>query len=138
MTVTYNKAFDSLDPKFKPIVAEIMQRLSEKGYQPIVCEGKRTIEQQREKVRRGVSQTMNSYHLTGMAADIVDQRYMWNIPLSHPYWRTQGEIILDLARTNKGLYWGGVWKVGLMQRFLDFLKGKNRYFVDVAHCELRR
>lgn len=132
-----NAAFESLDPKFKPIVLEILKRLEAKGWQPIVAEGRRTIAQQRHKVARGVSQTMNSYHLSGMAADIVDKRYMWNIPLSHKYWMDQGEIVLDLARTNKGLYWGGVWKVGVMQRFLDYLKGKTKYFADVAHCELR-
>lgn len=132
-----NKAFESLEPKFKPIVLEILKRLEALGYKPIVAEGRRTLAQQREKVKLGYSQTMNSYHLTGMAADIVDKRYNWDIPLSHPYWKAQGEIVLDLAKTNKGLYWGGVWKVGLMQRFVDYLKGKTKYFVDCAHVELR-
>jgi hypothetical protein len=134
---TLNSQYQSLDDRFKPIVLEILKRLAAKGWQPIVAEGKRTIEQQREKVRRGVSQTMNSYHLSGMAADIIDKRHAWNIPLSHQYWKDQGEIVLELAKTNKGLYWGGVWKVGLMQRFLDYLKGRTKYFVDVAHVELR-
>jgi hypothetical protein len=133
----YNKALNSLQPKFKPIVLEILTRLEAKGWQPIVAEGLRTVEQQREKVRLGYSQTMNSYHLTGMAADIVDKRYLWNIPLSHQYWKDQGEVVLELAKTNPGLRWGGVWAVGKMQRFVDYLLGKTKYFVDVAHVELR-
>lgn len=132
-----NKAFESLEDRFKPIVLEIMTRLEAKGWQPQVIEGRRTIAQQREKVAKGYSKTMHSYHLTGMAADICDKRYLWNIPLSHQYWKDQGEIVLDLAKTNKGLRWGGVWAEGKMQRFLDYLRGKTKYFVDVAHVELR-
>lgn len=129
-------AFDSLEPRFKPIVAEVIKRLEAKGYQPIVAEGRRTIEQQREKVRKGYSTTLHSYHLTGLAADIVDKRYMWDIPLSHPYWLAQGEIVHDLMKTNPGLDWGGDWGKPI-QRFLDYLKGRTKYFVDVAHVELR-
>ena len=36
-----------------------------------VIEGLRTIEQQRENVRKGVSKTMDSRHLTGHAVDIL-------------------------------------------------------------------
>ena len=134
---TINRQLDSLQPKFKPIILEVLTRLEALGYQPIVAEGLRTKEQQEEKVRLGYSTTMNSYHLTGMAADVVDRRYLWNIPLSHPYWKAQGDIVLELAKTNPGLYWGGVWKVNNMQRFIDYLKGTTKYFVDVAHIELR-
>jgi hypothetical protein len=131
-----NAAYNSLENKFKPIVLEILTRLEQLGYQPFVCEGRRTIAQQREKVRKGYSKTMNSYHLSGMAADIVDKRYMWDIPISHQYWKDQGKIVEDLKKTNKGLYWGGSWKYPY-QRYVDYLLGKTRYFVDVAHVELR-
>jgi hypothetical protein len=131
-----NKAFDSLENRFKPIVLEIMTRLEAKGWQPMVAEGRRTIAQQREKVRKGYSKTMNSYHLTGMAADIVDKRYAWNIPLSHQYWKDQGAIVNELVKTNKGLRWGGDWGQGY-QRYLNYLLGRTKYFVDVAHVELR-
>lgn len=133
---TINKAFESLEAKFKPIVLEIMTRLEAKGWQPIVAEGRRTLAQQKEKVRLGYSKTLNSYHLTGMAADIVDKRYMWNIPLSHQYWKDQGAIVNELAKSNPGLQWGGDWGKGY-QRYLNYLLGKTKYFVDVAHCELR-
>lgn len=131
-----NKAFESLEPKFKPLVLEIMEKLEAKGWQPAVIEGRRTLAQQREKVRRGVSQTMRSYHLSGMAADICDRRYLWNVPLSHQYWKDQGAIVEELAKSNPGLRWGGTWGRGY-QRYLDYLRGKTHYFVDVAHVELR-
>ncbi len=131
-----NKAFESLDDRFKPIVLEIMKRLEAKGWKPIVAEGRRTIVQQREKVAKGYSKTLNSYHLSGMAADIVDQRYLWNIALSHNYWKDQGAIISELRKSNPGLRWGGDWGRGY-QRYLDYLLGRTKYFVDVAHVELR-
>lgn len=131
-----NAAFNSLEDRFKPIVLEIARQLEAKGWQPQVIEGRRTVAQQREKVRRGVSKTMNSYHLSGMAADICDKRYMWNIPLSHQYWKDQGAIVEELAKSNKGLRWGGTWGQGY-QRYLNYLLGRTKYFVDVAHVELR-
>lgn len=130
------KAFDSLEDKFKPIVAEIMKQLMAKGWQPVVAEGRRTVAQQKEKVRLGYSKTMNSYHLTGMAADIVDRRYGWDIPLSHQYWKDQGQIVTDLRKSIPNLRWGGDWGQGY-SRYLSYVLGKTRYFVDVAHVELR-
>ena len=130
------QAFDSLETKFKPIVAEILARLEAKGWKPTVAEGRRTLAQQKEKVKLGYSTTMNSYHLTGRAADIVDKRYMWDIPLSHQYWKDQGTIVNDLRKTIPGLRWGGDWGQGY-QRYLNYLLGRTKYFVDVAHVELR-
>lgn len=128
---------DSLQPDFKPIVEEMIAKLKEKGWQPYVAEGRRTIEEQKEKVRRGYSTTMNSYHLSGFAADIVDKRYLWDIPLSHQYWKDQGSIVEELAKKYPGLRWGGDWGKGY-QRYLDYISGKTKYFVDVAHVELRK
>lgn len=44
-----NAAYNSLDKRFQPIVLSILEELEKKGWQPIVAEGRRTIEQQREK-----------------------------------------------------------------------------------------
>ena len=40
-----------------------------------------------------------------LAADIVDRRYLWNIPQNHQFWRHLGSS----ARAH-GLTWGGDWK----------------------------
>lgn len=47
------------------------QLATEKGLDFRITEGLRTIETQREYVRRGASRTMNSRHLTGHAFDFV-------------------------------------------------------------------
>lgn len=108
----------SLHPTLRAKVERILRRLQAKGWQPYVAEGKRTRAQQAEKVRLGYSQTMNSHHLTGRAADIVDRRYGWSgraADHNFQFWRDLGE-----AARAEGLTWGGDW----------------RSFKDVAHVQL--
>lgn len=55
----------------KPELVKVITRALE--ISPVdfgVREGLRTVEQQRENVRKGVSQTMNSKHITGDAVDL--------------------------------------------------------------------
>jgi peptidoglycan LD-endopeptidase CwlK len=76
-----------------------------------VIEGMRTIERQRELVKRGASRTLNSRHLTGHAVDIVplDARgqVSWDWPLYHPLAKA-----IKAAAKAEGvtLEWGGDWK----------------------------
>jgi len=53
------------------VVKHANQLANEKGYDFRVHEGLRTIETQREYVKRGASRTLNSRHLTGHAIDFV-------------------------------------------------------------------
>jgi hypothetical protein len=119
-----------------------MQQLEAKGYKPIVAEGRRTIEQQREKVKLGYSQTLKSYHLTGLAADIVDSELLWNIPLYHKYWYDLGNIVKEMKIKEGYLIWGGVWskperwaKIEQAQKNQSS-KGLD-WFFDGAHVEMR-
>ncbi len=105
-----------LRPGFRAKVERILRRLQSLGWQPRVAEGRRSVAQQREKVRKGYSKTMNSYHLYGNAADIIDRRWGWKIPQSHRFWRDLGR-----AAAAEGLTWGGNW----------------RSFKDVAHVQAR-
>ncbi|UQJ95601.1 hypothetical protein ALHIDCOG_00213 [Klebsiella phage CPRSB] len=55
----------------KPQLVKVVERALQLS--PVdfgVREGLRTVEQQRENVRKGVSQTMNSKHITGDAVDL--------------------------------------------------------------------
>jgi peptidoglycan LD-endopeptidase CwlK len=63
------------------------QLATEKGLQFRITEGLRTIETQREYVKRGASRTMNSRHLTGHAFDfvpIVAGKVNWKWPAFWP------------------------------------------------------
>lgn len=139
---TLNKAYESLDPRFKPVVLEILTKLEAKGWQPIVAEGRRTREQQAEKVRLGYSKTMNSYHLSGLAADIVDKRYLWNISNVHQFWWDLYEIAKSLKPSTGRLRFGIIWDVpsreAVYKKALDTKKaGLVNWFADVAHVEMR-
>jgi hypothetical protein len=112
----------------------IIRELAELGWQPRIVSVRRTKEQQAEKVKKGYSKTMQSWHvagtqrvlgedgysvsrINGAAADIVDNRYWWNgLAKSHSF-----QFWKDLGATAKkhGCEWGGDW---------------NK-FPDVAHVE---
>ena len=130
--------FTGLKPEFVPVVKKILAELTKLGWQPIIAEGIRTVAQQREKVRKGYSQTMHSKHILGQAVDIVDKRYLWNVDIIHKFWLDLGHI----ARDN-GMGWGGVWLQG-KNRFPIYEKavkehrvGLITWFCDVAHVEWR-
>lgn len=158
-----NQAFGSLDSQFKPIVLQILTKLEEKGHHPIVVEGRRTLAQQQEKVRQGVSQTMKSYHLSGLAADICDSTEMWDKGLVRPFWWDLYQVATSVVVTNGHLRYGIIWdhpeREAIYKKALDDLLAGNfkpytnkagklitaqqqadariNWFADVAHIELR-
>lgn len=76
----------------------------------LVVEGKRTLARQKQLVRRGASQTMNSRHLSGHAVDLVavdGRRLLWNRPhyeqISAAMKQAAAELEIDLE-------WGGDWR----------------------------
>lgn len=75
-----------------------------------VLEGLRTEEQQRENVRKGVSQTMKSRHLTGHAVDIVplvNGAVSWDWKYYHPMAEAMKTAASQLGIS---IEWGGDWK----------------------------
>lgn len=75
-----------------------------------ITEGLRTREKQKEYVRAGKSQTMDSYHLKGKAVDIVvykDKKVTWDLK----YYKEIADMVKKIA-VEKGLKitWGGDWK----------------------------
>lgn len=76
-----------------------------------VLEGLRTIERQRELVKAGSSQTMNSRHLDGHAVDLgawVDNQVDWSWPL---YSKIAKAMKAAAAECNVPIEWGGDWKM---------------------------
>lgn len=84
--------------------AEIMQG----GF--IITEGMRTKERQRELFAKGLSKTMNSRHLVGLAVDfapLIDGQVTWKWPAFKPVadaFKAAAKE-LDIA-----IEWGGDWK----------------------------
>lgn len=114
----------TVDPKLSELttdgnvrakVAAVLADLQGHGEDPKIFEAKRTVEQQREKVRLGYSKTMNSYHLKrgkdggAKAADVADRKKAWNA--SKRFWLLTGSSALA-----HGLGWGGLFGLGASQK----------------------
>lgn len=122
-------------PIFKMRLVAILAELRALGWQPRIWHVTRTETEQAEKVKKGYSKTMKSWHVEsteghlpagpgradivhGSAADIVDRRYAWEgkaANLKFQFW-----MDLGAAAKKQGCEWGGDWKT----------------FPDVAHVQM--
>ena len=87
------------------------------GIDILIYETIRTVEQQRENVKKGVSKTMKSYHLVGQALDFVPIRNGkadWN-----GYSRPEIQKAITKAK-QLGFEWGGDWKTFKDKPHLQF------------------
>lgn len=74
-----------------------------------VIEGVRTLERQRQLVKAGASQTLNSRHLTGHAVDIVplpDGKVSWEWKYFYPMVDAMKQAAAELGIA---VEWGGNW-----------------------------
>lgn len=92
----------------------------------MVIEGLRSKARQRQLVAQGLSKTMKSKHLRGMAVDVVPYPVDWND------WKKFEAIkrAFDLASKNTGVKfrWGGDWNMNG--------KSSDEKFLDGPHFEL--
>ncbi len=119
----------------------------------VVC-GLRTIEEQRELVAKGASQTMKSKHLDGVAVDLmayVGSRASWELALYDDIADAMKEAAKDLGIA---ICWGAAWSTidhpypldicaweGTMEEAMKaYVKKKSdagkRAFIDGPHFEL--
>lgn len=111
-----------------------------------VLEGLRTKERQRELVREGASQTMNSNHITGRAVDlvpIVDGKVSWDWKYYYPIAEAMRKAAKELGVQVK---WGGSWEVlnatdtattKLVENYVATRRKQGRKaFTDGPHFEL--
>lgn len=106
-----SRAINDLSPSFKPIAMELLARCVEAGIPVMIVDTLRTAAEQAENIKKGVSWTKNSKHLTGDAIDICPfetyqlhgpDKLQWNS--ADPVWQKIGTIGESL-----GLRWGGRW-----------------------------
>lgn len=106
-----SRALDDLSPRFRPFAVELLARLMEANIPVMIVDTLRTPEEQEEFIRRGVSWTRNSKHLTGDAIDIAPysqyslhgpDKLQWDA--DDPSWLRIGQI-----GEAAGCKWGGRW-----------------------------
>lgn len=94
-----------------PDLVKVVKRAAEISKMEFtVLEGMRTVDRQRELVKKGASKTMNSRHLTGHAVDVApvsDGKVSWDWPLYHQLARVMKQAAKDVGVT---VEWGGDWK----------------------------
>lgn len=76
----------------------------------VVIEGLRTLERQKELLKKGATTTLNSRHLTGHAVDIapyVGGKVSWDWPLYHKLAKAVKQAAKEVGVT---VEWGGDWK----------------------------
>lgn len=64
---------EKLIEPFRTSIKELIKRANAQGIPAFITETTRTLEEQKENVRKGFSRTLKSKHLTGEAADIAFQ-----------------------------------------------------------------
>lgn len=103
------------DGNFRAKVQATLDSLESLGEDPKIFETIRTVAEQREKVRRGVSKTMRSYHLKrgkdgkAKAADVASKSKGWNV--GPRFW-----LILGANCQSRKIGWGGLFGLSKKQR----------------------
>lgn len=135
------------------LVKVVRRAITQSSVDYTVFEGMRTLERQRQLVAQGVSRTLDSYHLTGHAVDLVPfigGRPQWQAPACE-----QVAIAVREAASYFGveITWGAVWDRLITQLHPADLDGeidayKARYrakygprakaLIDYPHFQVRR
>ena len=101
---------EGVDARLKALVDEILWYMDVS-----VIEGIRTVTQQQEYIRKGVSKTMRSKHLTGKAVDLypypIPRNADGSINSNDPAWNQLGHVAIFCAGRLglQEIRWGGFW-----------------------------
>tara|TARA_B100000927_G_scaffold291623_1_gene294910 strand:+ start:6408 stop:6860 length:453 start_codon:yes stop_codon:yes gene_type:complete len=113
----------------------------------VIC-GLRTVEEQRELVAKGASQTMKSKHLEGNAVDLmayIGSRGSWEMNL---YDDIADAMKIAADEHNIQIRWGAAWHIpdlrewdssmqDAMNEYIDLRRSQGRRpFIDGPHFEL--
>jgi len=113
----------------------------------VIC-GLRTVEEQRELVAKGASQTMKSKHIDGLAVDLmayIGGRASWELNL---YDDIADAMKIAADEENVQVRWGAAWHINdlrewdssmqdAMNEYIDLRRSQGRRpFIDGPHFEL--
>ena len=108
-----DKKLQSMNPTLRPKVQAVLVALTQRGFQPKIFYGWRSVAVQLQLVQQGNSKVKFSFHNAqktdgtpnSYAADIIDSRYGWTPQAeTSGFWTALGE-----EAKKQNLYWGGDW-----------------------------
>ena len=126
---------DGLDPRLVAVVkAAIHVSKIDFG---VIC-GMRTVEEQRELVEKGASQTMKSKHLQGYAVDLmayIGSRGSWELNLYDDIADAMAEAAREI---DVPIRWGAAWNVPNIAQFSGDMEDAMNYYIDERRSQNRR
>lgn len=121
MGLTYEKrnlaTIDTLAPNTRAAALKLHDYAVKNNIDILIYEGIRTLEQQKQNVARGASQTLKSYHIVGQAIDFVP------VKNAKAVWDGYGsaDVLKFVAEAKRlGFEWGGDWKDFVDKPHLQF------------------
>ena len=142
------RSLDNLEGVDKRLVAVVKHAITVTKIDFGVICGLRTIEEQRELVAKGASQTLKSKHLDGLAVDLmayVGSRGSWELNL----YDNIADAMKEGAKiVNAPIRWGAAWHINdigdwrgtmeeAMNEYIDTRRRQGkRPFIDAPHFEL--
>lgn len=108
-----DKKLQSMNPTLRPKVQAVLAALTQRGFQPKVFYGWRSVAVQLKLFQQGNSKVKFSFHNAqkpdgtpnSYAADVIDSRYGWTPQAeTSGFWKALGE-----EAKKQNLYWGGDW-----------------------------
>lgn len=114
-----SRRLDDLDLRFKPLAMELLARLTEANILVLIVDTLRTPEEHAENLRRGVSWTLRSKHLDGLAIDVCPYKIYDLHGPDKLQWDANDGIWQSIGAIGKalGLRWGGDWQQKDMGHF---------------------
>ena len=142
-----NKSLKELKGVDSNLIAIVKLAIQHTTQDFAVFDGLRTLEEQKEYVKRGVSKTLKSKHLEGKAVDLIPYingklRWEWN-----PIYVVAKYVRNAAKELNVDLRWGGAWDINftnsyespakIVEDYIKRRRAKNKKaFIDGPHFEL--
>jgi len=126
---------EGLDPRLVAVVKSAIHR--SKIDFGVIC-GMRTLEEQRELVEKGASQTMKSKHLQGYAVDLmayIGSRGSWELNLYDDIADAMAEAAREI---DVPIRWGAAWNVPTIAQFTGDMEDAMNHYIDERRSQNRR
>jgi len=132
------RSLDRLEGVDDRLVAVVKYAIAvTKGDFGVTC-GLRTIEEQRQLVAKGASQTMRSKHIDGHAVDLVayiGSRVSWELSL---YDEIADAMKEGAQQVGLPIRWGAAWNIPDLRDWQTTSEAAMNYYIDARRAEGRR